>query len=432
MNASMRFSHVEHIVLALSTAALLLVAGVGDAGAALGDCGQPRAGGPVATDALEILATAVGASNCGGFDPCICDVNSSGDATASDALIVLRKAVGENLSLFCPCPVTTSTTTSTTLPAPVLTTEMFILLKRGGTYATADLVGTWDLNALGSGDMHGWTRGSLTVKSDGKFTGTFEEDDGLQENVSGRLAISSDGTVTCPSGCPSSFGAALDSGKSVIVVTMTPEQGNSTMMVLTKRGASYSQANLTGTWWVHTLVAGPAEPAWSRGAVDIAANGTVSGTVRDSDGSVRPVAQTWTLSSSGAITCSGSCDIDLRGNLDADKHLAALTGKLLDSSTYLVGSVKRGASYTPADLVGTWALNSLATGEDAPWWSRGALTVDASGVFSGTVRGSDGSQDAASGTLAIDDEGVVTSTESSTFRCAVDAGKTVAVCTESR
>lgn len=434
MIANRRVSRISRTILVLSVAALCVMARASGASAALGECGQPQAGGPVASDALEILYTSVGTSDCGGFDPCICDVNSSGGTTASDALLVLRKAVGENLSLVCPCVVTTSTTTttSTTLPEPVLTTEMFVLLKRGGTYSTSDLTGTWDINALGAGKDNSWQRGSLTVASDGKFTGRIEQDDGLEDDLSGRLAVSSDGVVTCPSGCGSSFGAALDSGKSVLAATMTPEQGNATLMVLTKRGASYSQANLTGSWRLNALVAGPGEPAWSRGAVDIAAGGTVSGTLRESDGSLDPLAQTWTLSGNGAITCSGSCDVGLAGNLESQKDVAALTGKRPDGSTYLAVAAKQAGGYTSADLFGTWALNSLATGEESPWWSRGTITVDVGGGFSGTIRGSDGSQTPTSGTFLVSSDGIVTSTESATFECGTDAGKTVVVCTESR
>jgi len=325
-----------------------------------------------------------------------------------------------------------TTTTSTTLPEPVLTTEIAVLLKRAGTYATSNLAGTWDLNALGAGKFNSWARGSLTVQSDGKFTGNLEEDDGLHENVSGRLAVSSDGVVTCPSGCGSSFSGALDSGKTVIAVTMTPEQGNALLMVLTKRGGSYSQGNLTGTWPRHSLVSGPAEPEWRRGVVDIAANGAVTGTVRDSDGVDHPVSQTWTLSGSGAIECSGSCDHDLHGNLDSGKHVAALTGKRLDGSTYLMVTVEQGSSYDSLDVLGTWALNGLATGEASPWWGRGTLDIAADGTCSGTIRGSDGSQTPISAILTIDSEGIVRSVDSSSFQCAVDAGKTVAVCTESR
>jgi hypothetical protein len=68
-------------------------------------CGQPISSGakPSAADALEILRTAIGQSDCGGFDPCICDVNDSGSVTASDALQTLQSAVGLPVVLGCSC-----------------------------------------------------------------------------------------------------------------------------------------------------------------------------------------------------------------------------------------------------------------------------------------------------------------------------------------
>jgi len=74
--------------------------------AALGSCGQPVSAGmnPVASDALEILRTAVGTATCGECDSCVCDVNSSDTVTAGDALNVLQRAVGLAVNLGCSCP----------------------------------------------------------------------------------------------------------------------------------------------------------------------------------------------------------------------------------------------------------------------------------------------------------------------------------------
>ncbi|HEY2774773.1 MAG TPA: hypothetical protein VGK20_12070 [Candidatus Binatia bacterium] len=66
-----------------------------------GRCGFPNSGGttPTASDALFALKAAVGASNC---NLCVCDVNSSGAVGASDALAILRTAVGIDTALDCP------------------------------------------------------------------------------------------------------------------------------------------------------------------------------------------------------------------------------------------------------------------------------------------------------------------------------------------
>lgn len=71
--------------------------------AGLGDCAQPltTGAGPAASDCLFILRSAVGSSTC---DPqCVCDANAADLITATDALLCLRKAVGQDVALLCDC-----------------------------------------------------------------------------------------------------------------------------------------------------------------------------------------------------------------------------------------------------------------------------------------------------------------------------------------
>src|SRR5207253_6280931 len=63
------------------------------------ECGDPaKPVGITASDALIVLRTAVGTSSC---LICTCDVDASGNVVASDALAVLRHAVGLNVALTC-------------------------------------------------------------------------------------------------------------------------------------------------------------------------------------------------------------------------------------------------------------------------------------------------------------------------------------------
>lgn len=66
-----------------------------------GDCGQPisNATGPRASDALGILKVAVGNGTC---ELCVCDINGNGQIQAVDALAALRIAVGQAIALNCP------------------------------------------------------------------------------------------------------------------------------------------------------------------------------------------------------------------------------------------------------------------------------------------------------------------------------------------
>lgn len=85
---------------------------VGDPQPACGDADGSGASASVATrsargqltfitasDALRVLRGAVGTVEC---PACVCDVNSAGGVTAGDALLVLRAAVGLDVELDCP------------------------------------------------------------------------------------------------------------------------------------------------------------------------------------------------------------------------------------------------------------------------------------------------------------------------------------------
>ena len=69
--------------------------------AALGECGHPTSRGaatPSATDALFVLRAAVGAETC---KPCVCDTDANGLTAATDALSILRSAIGLGPALAC-------------------------------------------------------------------------------------------------------------------------------------------------------------------------------------------------------------------------------------------------------------------------------------------------------------------------------------------
>lgn len=86
-------------------------------------CAQPvtHGSGPTASDCLLILQVAVGSGSC---EPsCMCAPKGSLPTSARDALVCLRWAVGQNVSLDCPCSGSTSTT-STTVPSGVTTTTV--------------------------------------------------------------------------------------------------------------------------------------------------------------------------------------------------------------------------------------------------------------------------------------------------------------------
>lgn len=71
--------------------------------AANGDCSQPNSNGsgPSASDCLFILKVAVGQTTCS--PECICAPKGTLPTVASDALLCLKKSVGQSVTLNCPC-----------------------------------------------------------------------------------------------------------------------------------------------------------------------------------------------------------------------------------------------------------------------------------------------------------------------------------------
>ncbi|MFN2378343.1 MAG: hypothetical protein ABR538_17575 [Candidatus Binatia bacterium] len=124
-------------LLALGGVSILVLFGlpVCPANSANGDCGIPftSGSGPKTSDCLFILRAGVGAETCAA---CVCDTNGNLQVSATDALLCLRVAVGQNLALSCPdCPVTTTipeTTTTTMVEGPTTTSTTTTLLPAGG------------------------------------------------------------------------------------------------------------------------------------------------------------------------------------------------------------------------------------------------------------------------------------------------------------
>ena len=125
--------------------------------AALGDCSQPLSNGvaPVSTDCLFILNAAVTLVTCS--PECICAPSGTLPISATDALVCLRKAVGQDVPLDCPCDggetSTTSSTrleTTTTLLDTVTTTTLGLVMT--STLAPVAAVGADGRNGDPEGD----------------------------------------------------------------------------------------------------------------------------------------------------------------------------------------------------------------------------------------------------------------------------------------
>jgi glucose/arabinose dehydrogenase len=112
-------------------------------------CGVPVSGGasPNTSDALFILRVAVGSERC---RQCVCDTEGSGDVSAADALIALKASAGQSVTLECPvCDPSTTTTTLCPQEAPEVPP-----LEIDAVNATAAEFATYALQPPGSSDWY--------------------------------------------------------------------------------------------------------------------------------------------------------------------------------------------------------------------------------------------------------------------------------------
>jgi len=200
------------------------------------------------------------------------------------------------------------------------TSELKVFTKMGPAYSQEDLAGTWEVNSLASGPgAPWWLRGSVTVNADGSFSGTLNESNGTQDNVSGILHISNKGIITSQD-INKDFRAVMDSGKTVFVGTATWGDGTTYISIWLKRGSQYSTHDLAGTWQINSLASGPGAPWWERGSITIGSDGSFSGILEESDGNQDSVSGSIDISSDGIIT-SQNIDPDFRAVMDSDKSI---------------------------------------------------------------------------------------------------------------
>ena len=300
-------------------------------------------------------------------------------------------------------------------------------------YSSSDLHGPWKVHSSASGPAAPWwERARVTIGAGGSFTAFTDYSTGETGTVQGTFQLSPAGILTIAESA--TLRGSLDQGTTVMVLTDTWDDaapGSTEMKVGLKCVGGYRTSDLAGEWEINTIASGPGAPWWQRGRVTVDAAGSFAGTFTDDQGEVDPVSGGFVVAEDGTFTFSGSTTA--LGALDAGRSVVVLTSTWTD---YMPGTVdlsvgvKMAASYSLADLVGTWEMSSLATGPGAPWWSRAQFTVAPNGSFSGSTVHSDGGGGPMSGSFAITPQGVITRSGFAAARGVLDAHKTVMVWTD--
>ena len=202
---------------------------------------------------------------------------------------------------------------------------------------TSDLAGDWSMHGLVSGDgsaWRGWYRYEGQTDSAGnriQIPGSYVNSSGQANNGAGTepMTISSDGIVRLL-GIPESHGA-LSPNKGFIVLTKAghiPNRGGFDLCICQKRsGVTFSQSDLTGTWFIHGLVSGYNEDwkGWIRGTMDIHADGSYVSEMLNSDGEIHTGSGIVTLATDGTFSFQTHFSQSPHGMMSDDKEVIVFT-----------------------------------------------------------------------------------------------------------
>jgi hypothetical protein len=220
-------------------------------------------------------------------------------------------------------------------------------IKEGGSFATADLAGTWHNFTYADHPSFNdptWVRGTVTVSASGTVTGgSLTDDAGMTVAVTGgNLSLNSSGVMT---GSLTLAGGAvtvtISQGKSNAAKTMTPlvgfdSRGYDFNGIAIKAVGAFTAANLAGTWHYFSFwdTGSGNDPGWDRGTVTVNSSGTIlRGSFVDSDGNAATVTGgSLSLNGSGVITSgsitfsNGVASTISQGKMDSGKTTAAFVG----------------------------------------------------------------------------------------------------------
>jgi hypothetical protein len=184
-----------------------------------------------------------------------------------------------------------------------------VLVKGGGAFALADLVGTWSEYTFTRGATPEQDRiaiSTVTVDGSGHGTVTWTGAGGSSESASVDLAIDADGIVT-ESDAPSFHGVmSQDKGKGLVVFNDLWD-GDPDFGVMIKNSTAPTPAALAGTW--HTFdISGGQSRRWRRGLTTLDATGTGSMSYEFADGTTGSMSVGFTVIGAGTIQGTGSND----------------------------------------------------------------------------------------------------------------------------
>ena len=184
---------------------------------------------------------------------------------------------------------------------------MTIAQKRGGTFFTSDMTGTWRFQRLTAGSDNttsGWAYGNMAMVSGIATSISLTTNTGVVAGGNFALSMNADGIMT--DSVNTSFYGVMSMDKTMIVATDTNSRGHPEIWVMMKTTTA-TTTDMAGDWVMHAVSSGnPGSRDWTFGhsIVDANGNDTFSG-MMGSGGPVSSTQMTFQMTG-GEMTMSGN------------------------------------------------------------------------------------------------------------------------------
>jgi hypothetical protein len=184
---------------------------------------------------------------------------------------------------------------------------MMIAQKRGGTFATSNMTGTWRfqrLTAGGDNTTSGWAYGTMDFISGSASITSMTTNAGVGGGGNFTFSMNGDGIMT--EALDASFHGVMSMDKTMIVATDNTSGGNPELWVMMKNTTG-TTADMAGDWVMHAVSSGnPGSQDWTYGhsVVDAGGNSTFTG-MMGSEGQVDDATMTFMMNG-GVMTMGGA------------------------------------------------------------------------------------------------------------------------------
>jgi uncharacterized delta-60 repeat protein len=274
--------------------------------------------------------------------------------------------------------------------------EQRMLLSGTVTFTNADLNNNWFLGQMD-------TTGTVQFDGNGNIVGGFfTHDDGSTEIPSGSYSITTNGLVTIHGNGTQVPTGAMNSSKNVMAIS-SPAANNSLGVVVNSGSGSFSNADLTGTWYAFFAGDGSSDPTNTNsghGIFTLDGKGGFTGVIADDQTAVpQSITGTYSVASDGSFALTTNTGSSFAGAIDSSKDLAAADSNLQQAAlpnnndTRLLTIVQPSGTYSNADMNNTWTLNTDG--------GQGLLSFDGAGNLNGSFVDSNSIPESLSGTYSV-------------------------------